>query len=494
MNNNSYPVPSIDQLDWGAPLQLHLRQLIDPTTGGINIYEGSIPNTSLLKEGYTYIDTSTRAMKRWSGTEMKILLGGIAVLEVTPEEGEYNGQIIYNTTEQAILQWVVNPDPTEETGPGYWQYLVGGTNSGATDPAIWGFEPPISNNYFFKLDPNSAWVNPVIPSGKLYKWTGFEWEQLLTNVPFATTLTTQAGAAYLVVENTGNNKLFAVISNANKATLYQWVDSSSSWVALNNIATLVDVYPVNGNIPAGTVVTVPNRLLQDGYKFYNTTEQSLKVVKDGAWEVLLQGVNDSLLADIQEDIDVLKDEVQDILDGLRTELDALVGQLVKPGDLLPSASGVTTRTGYLLCDGAEYLITEYPALYAIIPRSWDNHPTLGMPAEGKFRVPDYQNRAIVGTSLTRLIGTYGGEETVALTANNNGPHTHTVTDPGHAHNYSRSNIIGDGERDNNRQFGDTYSTVPTSNSTTGITIATAGLGTPHNNMSPYATATIFIKT
>lgn len=546
MNNlNSYPVPIIDSPNWGEPLQLHLRQLNDPYNGGINLYEGDIPNTSLLKEGYTYIDTSIRALKRWNGTEMEILLGGVAVLTKTPEVGEYAGQIIYNTTEQAILQWVPNPEPAEGLPLGTWQYLVGGVNSSIDDPEIFTFEPALLNAFFFKLDPSSQWVNSSIPTGKLFKWTGFEWEQLLSNVPFGDVLTTQAGAAFQLPTGSGSTKLFTVVSNVNKATIYMW--NGTAWELLAGLLT--EVIAVNGNITTGSTLPEPIRAIEDGYKFYNTSEQNLKVLEDGEWKVLLQGVNSSTLQDIEDTIDDVKDELEATVAELRAELEALIAQLVKPGDLIYSASG-SSRPGYLICNGAEYPITTYTALYNAIPRSWDNHPTLGLPSAGNFRVPDANGRALIGFSTARPVGSYGGAEsvvlnvrqlpshnhTIAQTAHSHNilqsPHTHTPIDSGHTHSvYVNWTDGGRGPRDKTDGLskpacaitgedvgtklysvttGSGVQMLGTSGTGIGIQVADAnvslqagianisinnqGGGEAHNNMSPFLTGTLLIKT
>jgi microcystin-dependent protein len=114
---------------------------------------------------------------------------------------------------------------------------------------------------------------------------------------------------------------------------------------------------------------------------------------------------------------------------------------------LPSAAATG---GWLECDGAEYLLTTYPALGAALGSTgfadgyYDDHPD-GDPAGGYFRVPDLRGRVPVGfwdggdgdgdydytgdTSKTWL-----GEKTHVLTLAESPSHDHDfVTDGDHVH-------------------------------------------------------------
>lgn len=109
----------------------------------------------------------------------------------------------------------------------------------------------------------------------------------------------------------------------------------------------------------------------------------------------------------------------------KTELCMPVGAILPYG-------GSNLPDYYLLCDGSEYLQTDYPELYDAIG------DTFGAATPGYFRVPDSRGRVLIGagagTGLTsRAVGDTGGDETVGLTAAQNGPHAHT-TQP-HTHGY-----------------------------------------------------------
>jgi len=61
-----------------------------------------------------------------------------------------------------------------------------------------------------------------------------------------------------------------------------------------------------------------------------------------------------------------------------------------------------TSDGYLLCDGTEYDINNYPKLFATIGNNY------GTSASGKFKVPDLRRKFPIGTSTNINIGTTGG--------------------------------------------------------------------------------------
>jgi microcystin-dependent protein len=78
-----------------------------------------------------------------------------------------------------------------------------------------------------------------------------------------------------------------------------------------------------------------------------------------------------------------------------------------------------------IADGTSLLAAAYPDLFAVIGYSYGG-------AGASFNLPDTRSRAVVaagaGPGLTaRSMGAKGGLETVALTATQNGPHTHGMT-------------------------------------------------------------------
>lgn len=131
------------------------------------------------------------------------------------------------------------------------------------------------------------------------------------------------------------------------------------------------------------------------------------------------------------------------------------------------------------CDGSTFNRVDYPALYAILD------PFFILDAD-TFFTPNMAGVAPIGAGLALSgtefdVGVLVGSETHALTADENGTHSHT--DAGHNHTYSPPGIttpvVAPGE-------------VPVAaiNIIPGVTgtgfanIQNSGLGTPHNNMQP----------
>jgi len=99
-----------------------------------------------------------------------------------------------------------------------------------------------------------------------------------------------------------------------------------------------------------------------------------------------------------------------------------------------------------------------------------------------------------GSGLTaRNLGQVFGEEGHALTSGENGPHTHSITDPGHGHNF---HVSGGGGGALSRLNGTTNqldSIYLTDISTSNITINSSGSGTAHNTMQPTSFCNVMIK-
>lgn len=196
------------------------------------------------------------------------------------------------------------------------------------------------------------------------------------------------------------------------------------------------------------------------------------------------------------------------------------GDATPVGSLAPFA-GASAPTGWLLCDGASYLRTAYPALYAVIGT------TYGAADGTHFNVPSLTNRVPVGSGGTYTRGGTGGAATVTLSeaqmpnhdhgmgsasASSAGGHSHggsTSTDGSHSHSESaagtRSDILaGGGTTTGTSTSGTTGSagshghSISTdsqgshSHSITGVTDA-AGSGSAHENMPPYVAMPYIIR-
>ena len=112
---------------------------------------------------------------------------------------------------------------------------------------------------------------------------------------------------------------------------------------------------------------------------------------------------------------------------------------------------------WLPCDGTPKLVSQYPELFAVIGYTYGGSGSV-------FNVPDSRGRFLIGTNpeinesfvlrnpalSARTKGSVGGSEDKFINVNNLPPHAHLQREP---------NIIPNGERDNNQQFGDTFNTV-----------------------------------
>ena len=131
-------------------------------------------------------------------------------------------------------------------------------------------------------------------------------------------------------------------------------------------------------------------------------------------------------------------KINDNFTSLKDELCALINQF-PPGIILEYA-GPTAPQGWLICDGTNKAINEFPDLYAVLQTRY------GPGTADTFALPNLVGRTVIGAGITagittRVLAAKGGEEEVALSINNLAAHTHTVTDPGHTHTVSHSHTI-----------------------------------------------------
>lgn len=143
--------------------------------------------------------------------------------------------------------------------------------------------------------------------------------------------------------------------------------------------------------------------------------------------------------------------------------------------------------GWLLLNGASYLRTDYPALFALIST------TYGAVDGTHFNVPDCRGRGTIcagqGSGLTnRVLGARSGEESHQLTLAELAAHTH-IQDP-HTH---LMNVTGYAVA-----AGSTASVMSAAGlTTTSATTATnqnAGSNGLHNNMQPFLVTNKMVKT
>jgi microcystin-dependent protein len=169
-------------------------------------------------------------------------------------------------------------------------------------------------------------------------------------------------------------------------------------------------------------------------------------------------------------------------------------QLIPAGSIIAfGGSSGDAPDGWLLCDGAEYDVSRYFALFAAIANTYGStNPGI------KFNVPNLKGRVIVqrdaSNSKFNTMGEIGGAETHTLITDEMPTHNHGVTDPGHSHTYlgvnsqTVTNLSGDDAADDIGR-----PTENTGSSTTGITINNTGGGLAHNNLQPYLVMSYIIK-
>jgi microcystin-dependent protein len=174
-------------------------------------------------------------------------------------------------------------------------------------------------------------------------------------------------------------------------------------------------------------------------------------------------------------------------------------------------AGVTTPTGWLLCDGTSYTTTTYPALFAAIQYTFGG-------SGANFNVPDLRGRVSVGagqgTGLTlrtlgQGTGAAWGEEKHLLLATELASHTHTASstqgthshsDNGHVHGGSVSFALAGAGGSAVTVVGGAVNTGVgfcqlTLNSAGAITttVAATAAGVSHNIMQPFAVLNRIIK-
>ncbi|MCX5787322.1 MAG: tail fiber protein [Elusimicrobia bacterium] len=144
-------------------------------------------------------------------------------------------------------------------------------------------------------------------------------------------------------------------------------------------------------------------------------------------------------------------------------------------------AGICLPAGFLLCNGAEKLQSEYPNLYFAIGDTWGVATSTG----GYFKLPDLSRRVTIGSGgdiisapplgVGDAVGDKGGEEMHALTILEMPSHTHGI--PG----YNFPPNYGNADRGHLGGTSSYEETLP------------VGGGGPHNIMQPSAVVLKIIK-
>lgn len=196
--------------------------------------------------------------------------------------------------------------------------------------------------------------------------------------------------------------------------------------------------------------------------------------------------------------------VHGVTSAIQTQLDAIVALTFPSGVILPYG-GASAPSGFLLCDGSSVLRASFPTLFSAIGTSF------GSVDGTHFNIPQMARRVPMGAGgsgsgvIGNTVGSTGGEEAHALTAAENGTHTHIQDAHTHPLNINDSGVSDAGLNSVNFLNNSTSSSQTigrsTSNSQNSAIIASttatnqnSGSGTPHNTIQPSIVVNYIIKT
>ena len=119
-------------------------------------------------------------------------------------------------------------------------------------------------------------------------------------------------------------------------------------------------------------------------------------------------------------------------------------------------------------------------------------PTGYVLCDGQNNTPDLRNRFVIGAGDTFVVDATGGSANAVVVE-----HTHTLTDPGHTHTYSRAEnlVFGSAETSEQQQKHKIdYGTNTTQSQVTGITVDSQGESGTDKNLPPYYALCYIMKT
>ena len=122
----------------------------------------------------------------------------------------------------------------------------------------------------------------------------------------------------------------------------------------------------------------------------------------------------------------------------------------------------------------------------------NNIPTGYVLCDGQSNTPDLRNRFVIGAGDTFSVDATGGSANAVVVE-----HTHTLTDPGHSHQYSRAEnlVFGSAETSSQQQKHKIdYGTNTTQSQVTGISVDSEGESGTDKNLPPYYALCYIMKT
>ena len=291
---------------------------------------------------------------------------------------------------------------------------------------------------------------------------GIARQQLVNKVLRQTSLVSAAIAKF-IADNQSNN----VVDSATPTNLASWFS-----LALGSIASLPTAV-AGGTANALTADFTPDVGLTDGKTIIvraasaNTTSTPTLSTDGTTALTIVKGSNGALVAgdiagaghwlELQYDNTLNKWVLLNPANGVSPTISIPVGAIVD----FPYTA---TPVGYLKANGAAISRTTYANLFAVIGTGYgvgDGSTT--------FNLPDY--RAEFRRGLDDGRGIDSGRGIGTSQSGDNAAHSHTVTDPGHAHSYSGPSGSTFGQPSGGAPG---FTTLSTASATTGITIASSG--------------------
>ncbi len=151
------------------------------------------------------------------------------------------------------------------------------------------------------------------------------------------------------------------------------------------------------------------------------------------------------------------------------------------GTIFPYA-GESAPDTFMLCDGSELNVAEYPELFSVIGYKFGGSDDI-------FKLPDLKGRTLVGVDGSdekfNTVGKSGGETSHTLTIDEMPSHNHDFI-----RNDGRRSTYGWGHGEAHTGALAEVATVDTGNN---YVITQTGNGQPHNNMPPFTVINYIIK-
>lgn len=147
--------------------------------------------------------------------------------------------------------------------------------------------------------------------------------------------------------------------------------------------------------------------------------------------------------------------------------DYLTEHVVPTGGMVEYA-GAAAPAGWLLCDGASYLRTDYTDLFTALGGA---SSPWGLPDGTHFNVPDMRGRTAVGKGTHADVDALADSDGVAV-GSRRPNHNHTVNDAGHTHGFNAGDGSAGATYGNFNGLGPSPVSVPASvqSATTGVTV------------------------